>query len=81
MTQGFRLVGGLAKMVGKVPLKFVEQRRGGVKDLWPRAVGYYCAMEVILSWVCVVVVLWFTAEQEMDRARELLYRFFRLLRR
>ncbi len=31
--QGFLLVGGLAKMVGKVPRKFGERRRGVLEDL------------------------------------------------
>ena len=81
-TEGFRLAGGLAKMVGKVPRKFGERHRSVSKDLRPRAEGDYCAMYVMLSWMCVVVVL---AGRAGDRqgftANEGNYRNFRRSRR
>ncbi len=52
--QELRVVGGLAKMVGKVPCKFGEWRRGVSEDLRPWAEGDYCAMDGLISWMCVV---------------------------
>jgi len=59
-------------MVGKVPRKFGERRRGGLKEMRPWAEGDYCAMDVMLSLGC---VLWWsfgrpTAERETGRGKD-----------
>ena len=78
MAQEFRLVGGLAKMVGKIPRKFGERRRGVLKEMRPWAEGDYCAMDVLISWMCVVIVLAGRAGDGQGRiANEANYQYFR----